>query len=95
MLQEKMTGVKDPLPENQFFTVIVSNGKLIFKNISLSGTVNIVISDILGKQLYEETIQGVQINNNYEINAILPSGLYICRIITGQNEYSQKIQIVR
>jgi len=41
------------------------------------------------------TLLKVQANEKLNLNLELPTGLYICKIIEGNNVYSEKIEIVR
>jgi len=56
---------------------------------------SIFISDLLGKTIYTENIQVNQSNCNIPINIDLNTGTYLCKVIAGNKEYTQKIEIVR
>lgn len=89
------TSVTDLLTSSPSFKINSLNGFIVFENKTLFGDINFAISDILGKQIYEEKLITVMPNNIYQLKAALPSGLYICNITTKNKEYSQKIEIVR
>ncbi len=55
----------------------------------------IIISDLLGKTIYTENIKVSQSNSKIPINVTLNTGTYLCKVIAGNKEYTQKIEIVR
>jgi len=56
---------------------------------------SIIIFDLLGKTIYTEKIQVSQPNSKIPINVNLNTGTYLCKVIAGNKEYTQKIEIVR
>lgn len=57
--------------------------------------VNVTIYDIVGNVIHSEIIMDLLPNLKYELKADLPSGLFIGKIITGNKEYTFKLNIVR
>ncbi len=76
--------------------IYVNNGTIMlkFSNDSFS-KIRIEIYNLLGSIFYSEEINNNTKENQIALNTNLPSGIYICKIISGNKEYSQKIEIVR
>jgi hypothetical protein len=60
-----------------------------------SEQISIIISDLLGKTIFTENIQVSQSISKIPIHFNLNTGIYLCKVIAGNKEYTQKIEIVR
>jgi hypothetical protein len=96
LFKNKPTGITDAYNSEIMVSVYVEDTRIYIKtkNVELHNA-KIEISDLLGKLLYVENIEILKAYNSVTVKAILPSGIYLCKIITGNREYFQKIEIVR
>lgn len=77
-------------------SIITNNNLICIDLIDIhSEQLSIIISDLLGKTIYTENIQVSQSNCKIPINLNLNTGTYLCKVIAGNKEYTQKIEIVR
>jgi WD40 repeat protein len=57
--------------------------------------VKVTIYDIIGNTIYKHSISELFIENKYTLNADFHSGLYICKVISGEKVYTFKLNITR
>ena len=96
MLQYNLSGTEEQkMPDYKINIFTINNNIIIEPQIALEKNIDIAITDLLGKQIYTETIEPQADLGRYELKTDLPTGVYVCRAITGNKAYSQKIEIVR
>ncbi len=95
MLSNQTTSVTEKQKEN-VFRIYYDNGMVIIEmNSNLIFPTDFKIYNILGNTLYSSSIPEATRNNIYNVNINLLSGLYVCKITSGNNEYSIKFQVSR
>jgi hypothetical protein len=72
------------------------NGKLIFElNDIIFPKLTVILSDLRGKKHYQNSFDIQTGQTKIELDTKLSNGIYLCKIIVGNKEYTQKIEIVR
>ena len=95
MLSNQTTSVTEKQKEN-VFRIYYDNGMVIIEmNSNLIFPTDFKIYNILGNTLYSSSIPEATRNNIYNVNINLLSGLYVCKITSGNNEYSIKFEVSR
>lgn len=90
------TGVKEINKSIEGIKLVPLNGQILLMNdFTFYEKLSVMITDLLGKKIYEEEFINVMPNSKITLKTELQSGIYICKILAGNKEYSQKIQIVR
>ncbi len=82
-------------PDNDVTLNIVDNNILVSFTNSVIVPIVITIYDLIGNTVHQETINELSIGSTYQVNAELPSGLYISKIQSGEKNYNFKFEIVR
>lgn len=71
------------------------NNKFVIQNSNLfSNAINLTITDLQGKQRYSNNIESIN-QAKIEVPLLLQNGFYFYKIVSGNNEYSNKFEVVR
>ncbi|HPI20759.1 MAG TPA: T9SS type A sorting domain-containing protein [Candidatus Kapabacteria bacterium] len=96
LFKKTETGVSPNVINNENISITTNNNLISIDLIDINTEqLSIIISDLLGKTIYTENIQVSQSNSKIPINIYLNTGTYLCKVIAGNKEYTQKIEIVR
>ncbi len=82
---------------NENLLIYFQDNKIILELSTIqNGNSQLFISDLNGKNLYHQDLgYVVQENTKYFIDIVLPTGIYLCKVIVGPKVYSKKFEIVR
>ena len=96
LLNQNTSGIIENKINELLFDISTENGKIIIEpQFSVKKFIDITITDLLGKQIYTETIEPQTGMGKYELKTNLPTGVYVCRAIVDNKANSQIIEIVR
>ncbi len=96
LFKNKETSVSPSIINKENISINTNNNLISLElNDINTEQLSIIISDLLGKTIYTENIQVNQSNSKIPINVNLNTGTYLCKVIVGNKEYTQKIEIVR
>ena len=96
MFKNVISSVSPNVKSNENISITTTNNLISIDLIDIhSEQLTIIISDLLGKTIYTENIQVSQSNSKIPININLNTGTYLCKVIAGNKEFTQKIEIVR
>ncbi len=82
-------------PDNDITLNVVDNNILVSFINNVVVPIYITIYDLIGNTVHQETINELSIGSTYQVNAELPSGLYISKIQSGEKNYNFKFEIAR
>jgi hypothetical protein len=89
-----LTDIRE-LQTNDRIRFSFNNGNLRLLEPYNIDNVKLTITDISGKIYNQYEIEYLEINIDYPTALNLPSGIYLCKIIAGDKEFTQKFEIVR
>ena len=97
LLKPTTSNIINPALINEKLNIIEQSSNLTIElTTEHIGNAELSITDLLGKNIYQEklgiVIQGL---NRFSINANLPVGIYICKININDYSISQKFQVGR
>ncbi|NLO19958.1 MAG: T9SS type A sorting domain-containing protein [Ignavibacteria bacterium] len=96
MFKNDASSVSPSIINKENISITTNNNLICIDLIDIHAEqLSIIISDLLGKTIYTENIQVSQSNCKIPINLNLNTGTYLCKVIAGNKEYTQKIEIVR
>jgi hypothetical protein len=95
MLTNKPNTVIETNPDNNI-NLFYEYDKIILQTIILNSLqINISVTDIAGKTIFQEKISDVQANSKIIIDIELPSGIYLVKATANNKNYTFKIEVAR
>ena len=96
VFKNRYSGVEEPEETKNKLNIFTENGNVSIQiDEVVTDRVEIIIYDLLGKNIYSEVINDGLTGVKYNLKTNLATGVYICKFIIGKKEYSKKFEIVR
>jgi len=96
LLTKKIVGIQEQLSANEQFNISSIGNQILVEAININSALfNIEIYNLQGNLIYSELLEHNSSNSKYNLDLKLSTGIYIVKVKSGSQEYSQKIKIVR
>jgi len=90
-LNKILTSVNEPIQQDKFTVQYIKDSLILSGFNSISGQINITISDISGKVIRKLNVPVT--NSEIRIPLILPNGTYLIHVQDGNNEFTSKFLV--